>query len=408
MEKFGGCPLCTSWGHQKSSCKATPKCRNLINNNICGGQHSSYICGSGNAYCGSLKYTLLSSSTSEGLVSSSSPSIGSAEKEFSSKAPVPDLNAQTLLLFQDVEVIGADLPAFLCFDGGSTRCLITHKYAKACSMKGESVVYRLDVVGNKGKPEEGCYYMFELVQSDGSLKFVWAYGIERIMEDPEPVDLSPVRKLFPHLPSEVFAAPAPRREVDILIGNNFLSLHPSGGQGRDAVGELRAYESLFGQGWVLAGSHTDIKPGRNQLTISTLNMANIKWCEMFPELQPSFLDLMKPSILLILTIMMFYMLLNQGMVFLMIFLLVEQVLTTLFSFKQVSSLFSHRKVSTLQNMFSDKLSVADEEYSGKFNSLAGNDEAGQHDHGVLGGGEPCHGHAVAGHASDAAPDDGVV
>ena len=59
-------------------------------------------------------------------------------------------------------------------------------------------------------------------------------------------------------------------------------------------------------------------------------------------------------------------------------------------------------------MFSDKLSVADEEYSGKFNSLAGNDEAGQHDHGVLGGGEPCHGHAVAGHASDAAPDDGVV
>ena len=34
LEKFGGCPLCTYWGHQKSSCKATPKCRNLINNNI--------------------------------------------------------------------------------------------------------------------------------------------------------------------------------------------------------------------------------------------------------------------------------------------------------------------------------------------------------------------------------------
>ena len=275
-------------------------------------------------------------------------------------------------------------------------------------------MYRLDVVGNKGKPEEGCFYVFELRQSDGTAKFVWAYGIEKIMEDPEPVDLSPVRKLFPHLPSEVFTAPATRREVDILIGNNFLSLHLSGGQGRDAVGELRAYESLFGQGWVLAGSHPDIKPGRHQLTISSLNLVKVEQCEKVPKFQPSLWDLMKPFILLILTIMMFFMLVNQGMIFLMIFLLVEQVFTTLYSFMQVSNLFSYRKVSSLQNMASDKLSLADED-------LAGNADAGLH-HGVDRGGdapgvargddEPCHGHAVEEHdkeqASVAVPNDGVI
>ena len=103
---------------------------------------------------------------------------------------------------------------------------------------------------------------------------------------------------------------------------------------------------------------------------------------------------MKPSILLLLTIMMFYMLLNQGMVFLMIFLIVEQVLTTLFSFKQVS---------TLKNMFSDKLSLAYEEHVG---------DAGLLDHDDSGVGDQGHGHLVerldGGHASDAAPDDGVV
>ena len=108
-----------------------------------------------------------------------------------------------------------------------------------------------------------------------------------------------------------------------LIGNNFLSLHPSGGQGRDAVGELRAYESMFGQGWVLAGSHPDIKPGRHQLTISSLNLVKVEQCEKVPKFQPSLWDLMKPSILLILTIMIFFMVVNQGMIFLMIFLLVE-------------------------------------------------------------------------------------
>ena len=58
------------------------------------------------------------------------------------------------------------------------------------------------------------------------------------METPESIDLIPIRQLFPHIPGVVFET-ARKKPVDMLVGNNFLHLHPVGGQGRDAVGSLR-------------------------------------------------------------------------------------------------------------------------------------------------------------------------
>ena len=217
----------------------------------------------------------------------SEDSSSSDEASDSSDLHFPDLNAETLLLFEDVKVIGADTHANLCWDQGSTRSLVTHSFAKACSMRGQNIVYRLDVVGSKGEPMEGCYYVFDLGLNDGTSVRVWAYGIDQIMDPPEPVDLSPVRHLFPHLPNFVFA-PRSKRPVDILLGNNFLGLHPSGGQGRDAVGNLRAYQSQFGHGWVVAGTHSDVKPSPCQLSPSASHLARINKCEIIPELLPDF------------------------------------------------------------------------------------------------------------------------
>ena len=86
------------------------------------------------------------------------------------------------------------------------------------------------MVGNKGEPEQGCYYEFELVKNNGFRKNVWVSGIDKVMEPPDHVDLSSVHHLFPHLPSSVFQ-PRPQKSPDILLGNNFLCLHPSSGQG---------------------------------------------------------------------------------------------------------------------------------------------------------------------------------
>ena len=76
--------------------------------------------------------------------------------------------------------------------------------------------------------------------------------------------------------------------IDIVIGNNFMGLHPSGGQEKDSVENLRAYHSLFGHGWVLAGTHPDINPGRCTLSPSAVNLARAVKCEVIPELFPGF------------------------------------------------------------------------------------------------------------------------
>ena len=217
--------------------------------------------------------------------SSSEDSDSSATVE--SFGEFPDLNAETLLMFQDVKVLGADKTAHLCWDDGSTRCLITHKFALASGLQKQEIVFRLNVVGSQGDPQKGWYYMFDLVRNDGSVRKVWAYGIDEIMEPSDAMDLSAIRSLFPHVPEEVFVRNQ-SKPVDILMGNNFLGLHPDGGQGRDCVGDMKVYQSQFGNGWVLAGTHPDIRPSSSQLTSAASNLARIFKCEVVPELLPSF------------------------------------------------------------------------------------------------------------------------
>ena len=131
---------------------------------------------------------------------------------------------------------------------------MTHAYAEQNQLRSQKIAFRLDVVGNKGDAQEGVLYELVLVENDGSKRKVWGFGVEIIMEPPEPVDLSPIRHLFPHLPDSIFI-PLPKKPVDLLIGNNFFQLHPDGGQGRDAVADLKALQSGFGDGWVIAGSY---------------------------------------------------------------------------------------------------------------------------------------------------------
>ena len=100
-------------------------------------------------------------------------------------------------------MVGGSEPANVCWDGGSNRCIVTHAFAEQCAMRKQNIVLRLDVVGQKGDPSDSCYYIFDLVRSDGSTRRVWAYGLNRIMEPSEPADLSLVRHLFPHVHAQV-------------------------------------------------------------------------------------------------------------------------------------------------------------------------------------------------------------
>ena len=107
------------------------------------------------------------------------------------------------------------------------------------------------------------------------------------MEDPDPIDMSPLMHLFPNVPDEAFV-PRVKKPVDILIGNNFLGLHPSGGQGQYCEGDIRAYESKFGCGWVLAGTHPSMRAVCSYLSPLAVQLARTYKCEISPELRPSF------------------------------------------------------------------------------------------------------------------------
>ena len=282
LEKYGCCSKCTSWNHKKDMCKTNTRCTQLVNGNKCNKEHSSLVCGSGNAYCGATK----PSSNSYFHQDSDSSSTSSSSVPMS-EANFPDLGAETLLMFQDVKIAGSDNTAYTCWDKGSTRCLVTHDFAKENGLPSQKIVYRLDVVGSQGEAQDGVYYMFTMVLNNGFERKVWAYGIDSIMAPPDPLDLTCLRTLFPPIPKEVFA-PTEKKPVDILMGNNFLGLHPDGGLGRDAVGDMRAYQSQFGLGWVLAGTHPDIKPGVVQLSYCAFNISRTFRCEVVPEMLPSF------------------------------------------------------------------------------------------------------------------------
>ena len=107
------------------------------------------------------------------------------------------------------------------------------------------------------------------------------------MDAQDPIDLHPVHHLFPHIPDNVFDALV-KKDIDVLIGMNFFSLHPSGGQGRNCVDNIRVLHSKFSKGWIVAGTHQDIQSSTPILTRSALSIVKGFRVEIKPELSVDF------------------------------------------------------------------------------------------------------------------------
>ena len=275
LEKISGCSRCTAWGHKKSECRVfNNKCGLDLNGSKCQSDHSRLVCGSGVAYCGNLKVSASSSEMSSDTSSSDSESF-------------PDIDAETLLSFQEIKLVGVQGDQFSCFDGGSNRCLIRHDFARENNLRSQRIKYKLKAVGAQERVEDTEFYMFEVEDNYGMKTKIWAFGIDEIMPAPEPVDLAPVEHLFPHIPEVAFKMKS-KKQVQLLIGNNFLSLHPSGGQGRNSAGNLRALNSNFGTGWVLTGAHPLLNTSATDLTCQAVTIARVNKCEIIPVLPATF------------------------------------------------------------------------------------------------------------------------
>ena len=235
LQQCGGCSRCTSWNHQKKECPmAVFVCREKVNSVECKGDHSRMVCNSGVAYVNSL------------LVKSNNQENGSL-------ADIEE-NAPTLSYQIDIK-IGNGKSCRVLFDGGSNRVLFNNEFARELSLFRRKAAISLNVAGGGQETLETDIYEVDLLDRLGEKHAVWGYGLETIIEPDDPVDMSPVSYLFPHIPGEVFRS-LPKKRVDILIGLNFNGLHPSGGEGENCIGNLKVLSTIFGStGWVLGGSH---------------------------------------------------------------------------------------------------------------------------------------------------------
>lgn len=167
-----------------------------------------------------------------------------------------DIFPVTLHYVQDI-IVNRGEKGRTVWDDGSNRVLINNDFAKENNLKSRDAFVTMNVVNDK-KQSKTKIYELDLQDMYGKQHSIWGYGIDHIIDPDDPVDLSGIRKLFPHVPSDAFA-PLQQKRIDILMGINFNGLHPSGGLGVDVVDNLKALRSRFGCGWVIGGCHKDLK-----------------------------------------------------------------------------------------------------------------------------------------------------
>ena len=89
---------------------------------------------------------------------------------------------------------------------------------------------------------------------------VLAYSIGVITSSVDKVDLRPALREFPELKGDYSKILRPTGAVDLLLGIRDARLHPYlANPSKHCRGDLRLLTSKFGSGYLLDGSHSDIK-----------------------------------------------------------------------------------------------------------------------------------------------------
>ena len=162
-----------------------------------------------------------------------------------------DDDLQTLLLVQEVFV--HKVPGIVFWDHGSTTSLVTFTYAEKCGLTGVDCSLELTGVGEKTTHIDSKLYMVPLESRNGEIKFVKAFGMDRITGDMGVLDVGEAASVFGLTMTDINR---PAGAVDLLIGLDSADILPT--QYKTA-GKLALYESNFGTGFLLAGQHRSIK-----------------------------------------------------------------------------------------------------------------------------------------------------
>ena len=139
------------------------------------------------------------------------------------------------------------------FDPGSTTSIIRHQLAKKMKLTGVPKSFEIYRAGMKS-PDilKTTEYTVPLREIDGTMSVRQMIGLDWITnKQTHSPDLVIIRSMFPHIPPE--AIQYPTEEVGMLLGQDCGSLLPTGGEGRNSVGDLKIMTVKFGTGYVLSG-----------------------------------------------------------------------------------------------------------------------------------------------------------
>ena len=161
----------------------------------------------------------------------------------------------TLLTMQKISTLSGDVNCF--FDDGSTCCLILHSTAKRLGLKGERIQMRLSTVNGIVESESFVYHI-SLVDRDNASHTIKVFAVDWIAAAIQKVDLGGVKDLFSSKIQKEWdkVKSRPSGNVEVLIGSNFLGLHPTD---LETQCNLKLKESKFSSGLVLAGSHESLQ-----------------------------------------------------------------------------------------------------------------------------------------------------
>ena len=97
-------------------------------------------------------------------------------------------------------------------------------------------------------------YEITIVDRMNNSHVIKAFEIEEICGDLKQINTNKFARLFPSTTASQIRRP--KGKVQILVGNNYAPLHPSK---KHICEGLVVYESIFGTGKILGGSHTQIR-----------------------------------------------------------------------------------------------------------------------------------------------------
>ena len=162
----------------------------------------------------------------------------------------------TMFLVQEVTVRGdsVTMGALTFYDKGSNVTMIRYALAEKLGLKSRNVKQKLVRSGGDVMDWDTKAYYVRLITKEGEEVVLLAMGVEEISSEIEPTNVRPALKVFPEIP-DLQSVHRPSGKVDLLIGLNYLEVQP-----REVarVGGLSLWESRFGSGHLLGGTHPEI------------------------------------------------------------------------------------------------------------------------------------------------------